>query len=144
MGPDQEQLGDYVPHNDPRTVALEIERRILGPDGLPSGYVKRVGTRRLRDILEDMERMLRSELGDIEYLKVAASLKPGEGPEATWPEDWRWVASYAVTGDSEGHYIHVDVVLRDGTRRMVFIGKTFGGMDHALKVANACAKVLGA
>ncbi len=62
-------------------------------------------------------------------------------------EDYRWIACYAVTGGSEGHYIHIDLVHgydRDysGKALHLITGKTFLGLDHALKVANRCAELL--
>ena len=60
-----------------------------------------------------------------------------------WPKNVRWVACYAVTGGSEGHYIHIDAIF-DGQRQMIFLGKTFQGMQHAQKIANLCANLLGA
>lgn len=61
-----------------------------------------------------------------------------------WPLDANWIAVFAVTGGSEGHYIHVEAVWqpkgddRDGRRRLLFLGKTFLGLDHAIE----CVKVL--
>jgi len=61
------------------------------------------------------------------------------------PADFRWVACYPVTGGSEGHYIHVDLILNDGTTRWpMFAGKTFLGWAKACEIANFCAKELGA
>jgi len=60
-----------------------------------------------------------------------------------------WFACYAVTGGSEGHYIHVDIATQydaDGSGRVFHLitGKTFLGMEHALKIAARCSQLLGA
>jgi hypothetical protein len=65
-----------------------------------------------------------------------------------WP-DGR-IACYAVTGGSEGHYVHVDVISSDtatgdasqpGT---VLLAKTFDGFDAAHAFAGQLARILGA
>lgn len=79
------------------------------------------------------------------------------------PHSYRWVASYPVTGGSEGHYIHVELPERaeriktaDGQEihlssfdnvwriHRIALGKTFRGMDHAAEIARRCAILLGA
>jgi hypothetical protein len=62
-------------------------------------------------------------------------------------ESCRWVACYAVTGGSEGHYVHVDLIHGydqdwTGKARHLITGKTFLGLAHALKIANRCAELL--
>jgi hypothetical protein len=55
------------------------------------------------------------------------------------PRRIRWIACYAVQGGSEGHYIHVDFItsddMGDHKRQLAYLGKTFQGLDHAVKVA---------
>ena len=63
-------------------------------------------------------------------------------------EGCRWIACYAVTGGSEGHYIHVDLIHGydqewTGKALHLITGKTFLGLAHALKIANRCAELLG-
>ena len=64
--------------------------------------------------------------------------------------EFRWVAAYAVTGDNEGWYIHVDLVtLGDGPNdppylTQLCVGKTFEGMEFAQRVAAVCAEALDA
>lgn len=68
---------------------------------------------------------------------------PGvQGPAA-------WIACYAVEGDNEGWYVHVDALWRathrddPGRRVLLALGKEWSA-DRALAVANACARLLGA
>ena len=62
-------------------------------------------------------------------------------------EGYRWIACYAVTGGSEGHYIHVDLIGGydhdwSGKALHLITGKTFLGLTHAQKIANRCAELL--
>lgn len=62
---------------------------------------------------------------------------------------YTWFACYAVTGGSEGHYIHVDIATQydvDNSCKVFHLitGKTFLGMEHALKIAARCSQLLGA
>lgn len=66
-----------------------------------------------------------------------------ETPNALWPLKYRWIAVYAVTGGSEGHYIHIDVIA-DDKRTMIGLCKTFQGWDHACQIAAIAGKILGA
>ncbi len=108
--------------------------------------------RTIRAIYKDLHAALKAK-GLIDEYFNAASRFPGMEPntpgyrlglDSVWPEDAKWVACYAVTGGAEGHYIHVDVIRNDRTSDLAFLGKTFQGMDHARKIANACADLLGA
>ena len=59
-----------------------------------------------------------------EYFTYGVSLKY-EKPDTIdqpWPRH-RWVSVYVVTGNSEGLYLHVDLIDRD-KREMMFLGKT--------------------
>lgn len=53
---------------------------------------------------------------------------------------FRWVACYAVEGGNEGHYVHVDVIDIEGKRDLLYVGKTFDGIEHALKLSNVLTK----
>ena len=86
----------------------------------------------------------------------------GFSSSSTWESvrnRFRWVAAYAVTGTSEGHYVHIDLVcetadetgmnlpdrkIRARRAVTVFTGKTFEGMDAAYTVARRVAALLDA
>jgi len=94
--------------------------------------------------------------GDLidEYFSISISITYNSSTESVpghrlnltsiWPTDTHWIACYAVTGNSEGHYIHVDLIRTGETRDLVFLGKTFQGMQHAQLIAAKCAELLGA
>ena len=62
---------------------------------------------------------------------------------------YRWIACYAVTGGSEGHYIHVDRLYEAApyasaiTQEPLFLGKTFGGYARACEIAAYVGARLG-
>ena len=61
---------------------------------------------------------------------------------SSWPERYRWIACYPVTGDSEGHYVHIDIIYHDQSRQMFVLAKTFQGMNHAWQIARRVAELL--
>jgi len=100
------------------------------------------------DTVADVCRKLRAILDAENLIDEYFSLSI-ETDQTFWKllEDYRWIACYAVTGGSEGHYIHVDLVQgfdRDYTGKALHLitGKTFLGLEHALKIANRCAELL--
>ena len=76
--------------------------------------------------------------GAEEYLCVPNSSIDGD---REWPRGL--IAAFVVTGGSEGHYVHVEVI--DGDRcDGVLLGKTFKGKDAAWALARRLADLLGA
>jgi len=145
--------------NESRLVTiLEMDRakiraRLLGVYG--HYHAIELEGRTLRDIYKDLRAALKFK-GCIDEYFNAASRFPGSDPndpinqgfrlglDSVWPADTKWIACYVVTGGSEGHYIHVDVIHSDQTRDLAFIGKTFMGATRAHEIAAACASLLGA
>jgi len=73
---------------------------------------------------------------------------PGElFTEDKWP-DARWISCFAVTGDSEGYYIHVEAIYKDNSRKLLFLGKTLqeglAGLSWSYRIALRCAELLNA
>ncbi|MBD1995369.1 hypothetical protein H6G00_01820 [Leptolyngbya sp. FACHB-541] len=58
----------------------------------------------------------------------------------------KWIACFPVTGGSEGHYIHIDLISFDGngnqTTKPLFVAKTFEGWDVAAVFAALCGRIL--
>ena len=52
------------------------------------------------------------------------------------------IAVYAVTGGSEGHYVHVDLVTGVQEHTNLLLVKTFAGMTHARQIANTLADAM--
>ena len=72
--------------------------------------------------------------GEIEYFN------PMSYQEKEMFPIYRWVGCFAVEGGNEGHYIHVEVINLEGERNLLYVGKTFEGIDHALKLSNVLTK----
>jgi hypothetical protein len=130
-------------------------------------------TRRIRDILQDLnealwdtfpeeleERFPSSRYTPEERTKLKRRYlpwmeggfhywndwQPGADTE-TWPEDYHWIAVYPVTGNSEGHYLHIDLIgtaKHEELVRHIAMVKTFSGWDKACEVCAAAGKLLGA
>ena len=100
------------------------------------------------DTVADVFRKLRNVLDEDQLIDEYFSMSNmAEKPFWKLLENHRWIACYAVTGGSEGHYIHVDLICGydlDGTGKVLhlFTGKTFLGLAHAQRIASRCAELL--
>jgi len=59
---------------------------------------------------------------------------------------YRWICVFPVTGGSEGHYIHVDLIWQNDYREgrvPLFMIKTFGGHAEAIQIAGELCRLLG-
>lgn len=59
---------------------------------------------------------------------------------------YRWIAVFYVTGGSEGHYVHAELVLDHGADRQLIpflLTKTFAGDDAAREMAGELSRILG-
>jgi len=113
-----------------------IVTELWTPDPDRPGYLKRERTRTVHEVRHDCEAALEAAelLGDMEYFDSYPSYVADRTP---WPSA-RWTAVFPVAG-SEGHYIHVEAIGLPGEmekRRLVLVGKTFGGLEHAMRIAN--------
>lgn len=135
-------LGEDVPWQD-KTIQLVIDKYIIeAATGERTGMCRAHRGRPIADIFRELETRLKDEnLIDDYFDDTSRLFHDRGGPD--WPTSWRWIACFAVTGGSEGHYVHVEVI-QGGTRRLMFTGKTFAGMEHAYKMARRCAEHLGA
>lgn len=116
-----------------------IDINIWEPMPDKPGYVRDLGPRSRKAIFEELEdRLIAASALPEEYFGLAAL----SNPSTAFPEH-HWIACFPVTGDSEGHYIHVEAI-NHNSRELVFLGKTFQGFDFAAKCAVECARALGA
>ena len=60
-----------------------------------------------------------------------------------WPKQWTWIAVYAVTGASEGHYVHITLLSDNGAQHIAML-KTFSGWEKACLIAQTAGRLLGA
>jgi hypothetical protein len=128
------------------SIPLEYQATVIRKsDGAKAGY-RRTRGRTFREISHVVHAAIKDLID--EGFSFFDSNSGGHTLDSEWPEDVRWVAIYPVTGGSEGHYIHVDLVREvkvEGkyypvrqTDNCVFLGKTFLGLAHAQKM---CAKL---
>jgi hypothetical protein len=108
------------------------------------GFLHYVKSRTIGEIGADLARHLKKE--GLEEEGVSRLVDK----ETPFPKKWRWIACFAVTGSNEGHYVHVEV-FEDGvdmkgkhTAILLFLVKTFNGLERAQQIAAACARLLGA
>lgn len=180
------------------TIPLDEWHRIKdAATGKEDGHCKRTRMRTLMEVFKDLDARLEvficnyckherkprcrkthgadyggdacPECGKGEYEALIDEYFSGPSADGPVPHDYRWVACFAVTGGSEGHYIHVDFMvpvdrmvasegdfgekqhelsIAPGCRLWrnvrLALGKTFKGMDHACEIARRCAVLLGA
>jgi len=104
--------------------------------------------------IDAIYRHLRPELekrdDGLDYFSVASLIQYDNARRHQPIGKARWIACYAVTGGSEGHYIHVDRIYeateyaRTFTLEALFLGKTFSGYDKACELAAYIGARLGA
>src|ERR1019366_3552214 len=72
----------------------------------------------------------------------AAAWMRVDGKESLWPARWSWLAVYAVTGASEGHYVHIDLIGCPGDNQVEHMAlvKTFSGWEKASLIAPAACR----
>jgi len=165
-------IGEDVPPDVP--VPLDVWARELDPTTKePTGYLRRRRWRTYREAFRDLHNALDRidcpKCGWSDKQEVGVHCKPcpkcGEetegfldeyfSPGHDYPRGaenqpignfWR-IICYAVTGGSEGHYVHVEIVRERGedANRIdcLALGKTFRGWDHAWAMAKRCAELLG-
>jgi hypothetical protein len=127
-------------------IQTTIETEVWVPRaGLP--YLERVRVR----TVDEVHAMILAVVGEpvpgypgltrIEAVGEGFSVMPCLPSGQEWPAGRTVV--YPVTGTSEGDYIHVGVVGRDGAYQTLLIGKTFAGRDAAWAFARRLADLLG-
>lgn len=127
---------------------------LIDKDGHPIGQPTIAPIDLEQTTIQDIAYQLRKELEtegsvgpSVDYCSVSSALdyttvkgrmvaNPGRRNQPIGT--YRWIACYAVTGGSEGHYIHVDRIWDEGADRhlenLITI-KTFGGYDEACAIA---------
>jgi len=84
-----------------------------------------------------------------ECLTVWSAVKGNPYPDAVepWVSSWDYtfLAAYVVTGGSEGYWLHVDLVSRNGDRKNIVTGKTLARTwAECYASAGRIARMLGA
>lgn len=143
LGPDMPE-----PWLDKGQISKEVYGHLLWSDGESMGRLTRKRGRPIADIATELRAALDAK--DPEILRGFDYFGPLNHARAfEWPAEVKWISCYAVTGGNEGHYVHVDLVLEPkGAKAFehkgVFLGKTFAGIDAALRLAAELTKLLNA
>lgn len=128
-----------------------IELAVTATD--ENGYVHTIRTKTIQEVYDELVARLKFE-GNLpdEYFDISATIAYNDANDkfdsglhrnSEWPV-YQWIACYPVTGNSEGHYIHVDIIDKNRQAQTIFLGKTFHGFERAAEIAAACARHLGA
>ena len=144
FGPESEGVAEQPP----------IEVLTFEPHPEKPGWDRVRGGRPVRDIVPELVERLKADpavrFEDLDYFHTALEVELAKHPEErVFPYPYSFIACFAVTGASEGHYIHIEATFRDEATkalrlRPLALGKTFHGLEHAYAIATACAKHLGA
>ena len=144
---------NYTSSEDKRLIAPNTESVTLCTyDVDEAGYMQNSRGRSFPSIVKDLNAALRKmpwptdqdgggDYGGFSFCRDHGAENGGH--ENAWPTEWQWISVFAVTGGSEGHYVHVEIIHRNGARQLVFLFKTFGGRAHAQLVTARTAALLG-
>lgn len=130
-----------------------FEPRIYKPHPEKPGYLKLERMATYRELFDFCKSNLKSSgvLDQLEYFDLSTSLRYERKatPDDPLPKNLRWIVVFAVTGGSEGFYIHVELITsnddpkRGHDRLCVILGKDLSNkMDTALKAVNVLAPLL--
>lgn len=101
-----------------------------------SGYCVNIKGKPAREILKGIEAKIDPTLLEcLEYFKAM---------DTTYDADSRRVIVYSVRGGSEGYYMHVDSVDRDGKLSTLILAKTLGGAAEIKDLERAIWDVVDA
>lgn len=143
---------ESVRETHPRTLPVFEPRIFSAPD--ERGIMHTIAKRTYGDLYRHVKAALAASTlangevatREIEYTGLTARF---DGHESQQLPDYRWVACYAVTGGSEGYYVHVDLIVDTLTARGFSLDrtitiKTFASMDVACELARILTYALGA
>jgi len=97
------------------------------------------------EVLKEVEQVLKYlDYNNYDYIGCSH----GVDPQDFFPSHY-WLACYVVSGNNEGHYIHVDVFIKNPatkqmSHRFLYRIKTFAGMEYAYRLAHVLAEMLQA
>jgi len=127
-----------------------IETQVWEPDEDRPGYLKLIRSKTVGEVFAEITATLdRDEWGYVttpgwdEYFNISG--------DADRPFPQGRLVVFPVTGGSEGHYIHVEVLdtidekgwVPERNHELVYLGKTFQGWDAAWTAAKDLAARLG-
>lgn len=114
-------------------------REWYGTDLAVGGYIVETIPASLRSVYEYLRDNLPKDLID-EYFTISGGLSSDDN-NRPFPQEYNWLSVFPVTGGSEGHYIHIEVINGE-KRELLFLAKTFRGMDHAWEISKQIGRLL--
>jgi hypothetical protein len=111
-----------------------------GTDISCGGYIVETIPATINKVFDYLSKSMPDDMIDEYFSNMAKYDKNGN---EAFPQDYNWIACYAVTGGSEGHYVHVDIIKED-KRTLLYLAKTFRGYNHACEIAAHLGKMLNA
>jgi hypothetical protein len=125
-------------------------QEVPGQPGHPGMYRNDSPNKKVKDVLKELNDSLtkmycspeESEFSDMSRMGERIGIWTVDSQGDRLFPDAHWIACYPITGGSEGHYIHIDLIYSDGSREMLFLAKTFEGFDRAAQIAMAAAYLL--
>ncbi len=110
------------------------------------GYLRFVRRRKPNEIWELVKALLPHYIPQWEeyfdYIGISSEFKYQKTEDEDLPK-FRHIACYVVKGGSEGHYLHVDLLMDEGKRQQLFLGKTLSwSAQTAWETAQAMALIL--
>jgi hypothetical protein len=146
----EKRWGKVCDNQDNGQIQLQVYAHPILEDGTESPYIERMYGRTMVNIHGQLVKRWGDMVDEYFHLDSDIQYAPNRA-DIEWPSRIRWLACYAVTGGSEGHYVHIDALMLEGEGRdqhlvvrPLFLGKTFQGMVHAQAIAAKCAELLGA
>ena len=133
------------------TIPTDVWAYKLDAEGNETQYIGRVGGRKVGEILADVQKA--TKRSNYEYMTLGGHFKyiqatpeNNRGYDIECPE-FHSLAVYVTHGGSEGHLVHVDLMIRDErgnvtAKNLIFV-KTFGGLAYARKLSNRIADLMG-
>lgn len=110
-----------------------------------------VETMSLRQLKQILQPEVEAIADGMDYFELSIEAKYQNPARLDQPIGrYRWIACYAVTGGSEGHYVHIDRLYlekeydREYQREPIMLIKTFGGYAQACAIAALIGERLGA
>lgn len=91
--------------------------------------------RPLIDIRKELSAILTPEFLDMDYLSI------NRYDDKTWPAEYWHIAIYAVTGGSEGYYVHIDAITDKGEIKNLMLAKIWT-KPRAIQLAARLAELL--
>jgi hypothetical protein len=125
---------------------VDTEVMVTNPAESPGGYhtLLRTRTKTVREVHAELVTLLGTEDDGFAYVPGAEEyfdIYPAVAADQEWPVGR--IVVFAVTGSSEGHYVHVEVLRDDdASRRLLILGKGFSGADDAWALARRLADIL--